>query len=166
MTDRSESTSARDLTARLGSLADENARQADQIRDLSELIHAIAHDLRSPLSVVAGFSQMLASRPAITADAKAQHFVQRVQLGVAHMEQSVQAMIDIGRVSTAPLQCQPLDLGLLAREILEDCAKRDPQRKHLLSIDAGMQPVGDPALVRKLMECLLHNAWKFSAPMV
>ena len=66
MTDRSESTSARDLTARLGSLADENARQADQIRDLSELIHAIAHDLRSPLSVVAGFSQMLASRPAIS----------------------------------------------------------------------------------------------------
>jgi light-regulated signal transduction histidine kinase (bacteriophytochrome) len=165
MTDRSESLSAQDLTARLASLALENVRQAEQVRDLSELIHAISHDLRSPLSVVAGFSQMLASRPAITDDAKAQHFVQRVQLGIGHMEQSVQAMIDIGRVITAPLQRQPLDLSALARNILDDCAKRDPQRKTVLSIDPGMQPTGDVALVRQLLECLLDNAWKFSAPM-
>src|SRR5207244_12288065 len=56
------------------------------------------------------------------------------------------------------------DVAAIATGIVDDLRARDPRRAVTVSIEPQLDARADARLVRALLENLLGNAWKFTAP--
>lgn len=133
-------------------------------QELEAFSYSVSHDLRSPLNTVDGFSRLLAKQlDAGSTPEKVQHYLSRIQAGVAQMGRLIEDLLSLAQVSRMQLRDETVDLSALAREIAEECRGRNPERVADISIANGLQARGDGRLLRVVMENLLGNAWKFTS---
>jgi PAS domain S-box-containing protein len=130
--------------------------------ELEAFSYSVSHDLRSPLATLQGFSQRLAQRLAGSGDATSVHYAQRIARTALHMGELVDGLLSMAQVSRGPLQREPVDLGELAAEILEQHRRSAPGRRVQTRIAPGLLVQADRRLMRSLLENLLGNAWKFT----
>lgn len=131
-------------------------------KELESFSYAVSHDLRSPLSTIDGFSSLLDQRIGAQ-DAQGRHYITRVRQAVRHMGDVIDAMLMLAKVSQASLNRQAVDLSALAGSALAACQEREPGREVRLEIQPQLMVMGDPRLLRQVLDNLLGNAWKFSA---
>lgn len=135
-------------------------------QELESFCYSVSHDLRSPLSAVDGFASLLEhsieSLSGPLAD-KSQQYLKRIRTGVVQMGELIDALLSLARLARTPLKHERVDLSALAREVLTSCQERDPTRVLQADIAPGLSAMGDPRLMRQLLDNLLGNAWKFSA---
>jgi PAS domain S-box-containing protein len=136
-------------------------------QELEAFSYSVSHDLRSPLNTVDGFSRLLAKQlaPQLAGDAgeKVQHYLTRIQAGVAQMGQLIEDLLSLSHVTRAPLRTEPVDLSVMAHSLLDEWQARQPERQVAVHIESGLQAEADGRLVRVAMENLLTNAWKFTS---
>lgn len=132
-------------------------------RELAAFSYSVSHDLRSPLSAIDGFSRLLARQSGMAAQPQAQHYLTRIQAGVAQMGQMIEGLLALAQVSRASLRSEPVRLDRIARDILERLQASQPDRRVAVTVEEGLTLDGDPRLLQVAMENLLGNAWKFSA---
>ncbi|MDP3170590.1 MAG: PAS domain S-box protein, partial [Polaromonas sp.] len=132
-------------------------------QELEAFSYSVSHDLRSPLNTVDGFSRLLAKQLDQNSSEKVQHYLSRIQAGVAQMGRLIEDLLSLAQVSRMQLREETVDLSAMAREIAEDCRGRDPSRVADIRVDDGLRVQGDPRLIRVVMENLLGNAWKFTS---
>lgn len=133
-----------------------------------EFLRAVSHDLRAPLRHVTSYGPLVAE---LLQDAGLQgEALQEAQEFLATMDQSARRMgcmldglLALSRISRAPLQCQSVDLGALAREVQAALAASAEGRAVQWHIAADLPSVpGDAALLRQMLAELLGNALKFT----
>ncbi|TAG33119.1 MAG: PAS domain S-box protein [Polaromonas sp.] len=136
-------------------------------RQLEGFSYSLSHDLRTPLSGVDGFCQLLAkSLPQDDNNATAvrqQHYLSRIRSGVVQMGELIDVMLALAQVSRKTLRWEPVDLSALAQTLVSRYQKQEPERSARVYIAPGLQAVGDPQLLRQVLDNLLGNAWKFCA---
>ena len=125
--------------------------------------YTISHDLRSPIRVVEGFGRILKEDYAAALDRVGRDHVDRVIAAALRMNQMIDAMLSLSRLSTQALLRQTVDLSAMAATVIEDLQRQTPEREFSLHIAPGMQAQGDPTLLRIALDNLLGNAWKYSA---
>lgn len=163
--------SIREQQARLqGFNAELEQRVADRTRELQAInlelesfSHSVSHDLRAPLRAISGLSGILASSHAAALDDTGRDYLQRVRAATARMEQLIDDLLDLSRVARDEMHRETVDLSALAREVLAGLRRNAPERSVELQVEDGLQVLGDPRLLRILLENLLGNAWKFTA---
>lgn len=156
---------------RVGSGADErlllwpNEPQAaqDAGSEAAAFSYTVSHDLRAPLRVVEGFARILKEDYGRQFDRIGNDHLDRVLAAAARMNTMIDAMLSLAQLSTQPLARQPVDLSQLAGFIIEDLRRNTPNRAVEASIEPGLRVVGDPTLLRLVLENLLSNAWKYTA---
>jgi signal transduction histidine kinase len=152
------------LNARLDSQVQERTAQLEQAyRDLETFSYAVAHDVRAPLASIAGFAEAL--EPAITAsrDDKALHYLKRIRANALQMDELTRQLLELGRLTRAPLATTRVDLSALAHEVLAGLRDADPQRQVGVTVQPELWARGDRTLLRQVLENLLGNAWKFTS---
>lgn len=154
-----------DLEALNGALdrqVQERTSQLEQAyRDLETFSFAVAHDVRAPLASIAGFAQAL--EPALAgADDKPRHYLRRIQANAAQMDELTRRLLELGRLTRAPLVRRKVDLSALAQDIVVRLREADPDRQAEVAIAPGLSVEGDQTLLRQVLENLLANAWKFT----
>ena len=132
-------------------------------RDLETFSYAVAHDVRAPLASIAGFARALEPAVAAGDNEKHRHYLQRIQSNAAHMDELTRQLLELGRLTRAPLVRQDVDLSALATEVLDGLRETDPARQVVTEVERGLSAPGDRALLRQVLENLLGNAWKFSS---
>lgn len=157
---------SRAAPARIAELEHEVEQLRRRCEDLDGFAHAVAHDLRSPLSALDGFSTLLEESlgdlppPQV---AQARHWAARVRASAQLMGDLIEGLQALAQLSRSPLKCDSVNLSELAEQVLAALAQRHPAPP----IDAVVQPrlehVGDRRLLRQLLENLMDNARKFSA---
>jgi len=60
------------------------------------------------------------------------------------------------------MQLETVNLSVLAHTLAEELKKSDPTRQVEFMIEKDITTVGDPGLLRIVLENLLGNAWKFT----
>ena len=142
-----------------------NAPQAapDGGSEAAAFSYTVSHDLRAPLRVVEGFARILKEDYGRQFDRIGNDHLDRVLAAAARMNTMIDAMLSLARLSTQPLARQPVDLSQLADFIVEDLRRSTPHRVVEASIEPGLRVVGDPTLLRLVLENLLSNAWKYTA---
>ena len=139
------------------------AQLADANKELESFSYSVSHDLRAPLRSLKGFTRILTLDYAgKVLDERALDLMTRMTGSVTRMGQLIEDLLKLSQVSRTALHPRPLDLSALASTILDDLAARDPQRVVDVQIEPGVTAIGDPGLLRLMLENLLGNAWKFT----
>ena len=132
-------------------------------QQLEAFSYSVSHDLRSPLSAIDGFGDLLSKEIGAGAVSdRGKHYLVRIRAGVVQMGDLIDALLSLAQVSRTSLRWEDVDLSALAETVLSGYREREPGRVAQLAIQAGMVVHGDPSLLRQVLDNLLGNAWKFS----
>jgi len=132
-------------------------------QELESFAYSVSHDLRAPLRTIEGFSRLLGERYADRVDETGRDYLARVRAAAGRMDDLIDALLKMSRVSRGPLKLEPLDLVPIARDVVAELRAGQPERTVEVDIEPGLHAVGDAALVRNLLQNLIGNAWKFTA---
>lgn len=152
------------LNRTLESRVEQRTRELTQANhELESFAYIVSHDLRAPLRSIDGFGRILAERYDAVIDAQGQDYLARVRNAAARMDELIDALLKMSRISRGEFKRVPLDLSRMATDVLSELRQTEPGRDVAVRIAPALCADGDPALVRNLLENLLGNAWKFTA---
>ncbi|HVK72107.1 MAG TPA: response regulator [Kofleriaceae bacterium] len=155
-----EERAARRLAEARAALVDELERRNEELDAFS---YTVSHDLRSPLNAIAGFADALARDHAAALPARAAECVARIQAAATRMDDLIDALLELARLSRVEPRRGPVDVSLLAHQVCAELRARDPDRVVELAITDGVTASADGRLLRIVLENLLGNAWKFTS---
>jgi signal transduction histidine kinase len=125
--------------------------------------YTVSHDLRAPIRVVEGFTKILKEDYGRLLDRIGNDHLDRVLGAAARMNSMIDALLALSQLSTQPLAHQPVNMSQLANYLAEDLRRQSPERQVKISIEPDLAVLGDPTLLRVVLENLLGNAWKYTA---
>jgi signal transduction histidine kinase len=79
------------------------------------------------------------------------------------MAELIDALLQLSRVTRAPLEPRLVDLSGMAREIAAELQSSDPERHCEFAIESGIVAEADEKLLEAALQNLLGNAWKFTS---
>jgi signal transduction histidine kinase len=143
-------------------LRDANESLARANRELEAFTASVSHDLRSPLTTIAGQAGLLElSLPDATDEQKRR--LLRIQSSVRQMSELIEALLVLSRISRQTLHREIVDVSALAESIVQDMRQKDPARSVEVVIQPNMAVHGDRRLLGDLFQNLIGNAWKFTS---
>jgi PAS domain S-box-containing protein len=131
-------------------------------RELEAFAYSVSHDLRAPLRGIDGFSQALLEDYADRLDEQGKDYLSRVREASRRMDQLIDDMLKLSRVTRSEIQYEEIDLSSMVRESAAALWKAQPARRVDFRITKGLVIRGDPRLFRLVIDNLLGNAWKFT----
>jgi PAS domain S-box-containing protein len=131
-------------------------------QELEAFSYTVSHDLRSPLTGILGFSQLLSELCAERPDEQCADYVQHILESARRMEQLITTLLDFSRLTHAKPNRETISLSKMAMSICLDLRMKEPERRVTLDIAEGITVNGDARLLRVVLENLLGNAWKYS----
>ncbi len=134
----------------------------------SEILGKVAHDLKNPLGVITGRTEMMTDFLDVTPIA-----ADKVRSQVKHIRDSAErligmvdtlladAMADALNISIRP---EAIDVPLLVREVVETSRPLMEKKAQVVAIDApdDLRVSGDPDRLREAIDNLVSNAIKYS----
>ncbi|HXK51356.1 MAG TPA: PAS domain S-box protein [Caldisericia bacterium] len=130
--------------------------------ELESFAYSVAHDLRTPLRSIAGFSQLLLEDYQNQLDLEGKKYLGKIQKSTHKMGQLIDDLLILARVSRHDIKHEEVDLSSLARQILHGIQEIHPSRKKKINIQKSMISKGDSHLLSIALENILGNAWKFT----
>ncbi|MBJ6802691.1 PAS domain S-box protein [Geomonas propionica] len=146
-----------------GSLRQQTLELQATNRELEAFSYSLSHDLRTPLTTVYTAGQALAEMYRDLLDETGLSLVNAINTGCENMEQFIEAMLVLFRVTRTELACEEVDLGRMADDIIAELRMYDLERSLDWRNEAGMTAWCDPHLARVLLQNLLGNAWKYTS---
>ncbi|MFN7087312.1 MAG: ATP-binding protein [Burkholderiales bacterium] len=141
----------------------ERTRQLEMInKELEAFSYSVSHDLRAPLRAVEGFSRLLQQKYGQALDESANDYLQRIQRAALRMNELVDDLLKLSRISRTEIKRETIDLSIMAQAILKELRDGAPERAVDITVEDGLAVNGDARLLRIMMENLLGNAWKFT----
>jgi len=132
------------------------------VRELEAFSYTVAHDLRSPLRAMNGFSQYLLGHYRDQLDERGRDYLTRIRMAAQRLGRLIDDLLDLTRLSRIPMNVEEVNLSALAREAIEALRRRNPQRRVTVEIAPGLTARGDRGMLRMALGHLLDNAWKFT----
>ena len=131
-------------------------------KELESFAYSLAHDLRTPLRGIDGFSQVLLEDYSDIIDEEGKNHLQRVRSASQRMSRIIDDILHLLKLSRTEMKHENVDLSQIARSICDDLRESDPDRKATFIINSGLETYGDVQMIREVLENLLGNAWKFT----
>jgi len=147
--------------------ANETLRQADLAK--SELISTVAHELRTPITSITGFSKLLLrGKPGPLSEEQAQ-FCQIIHKNSENLEHLITDLLDITKLEQGRLEMrsETLSLNALIKESVLPLQAALPEHERRLSVILPEQAItvrGDRMRLLQVINNLLSNAHKYSPP--
>ncbi len=145
-----------DLTTRAAEL--ENAN-----REMEAFSYSVSHDLRIPLTVISGYSQVIRELCAAQLNEQCLGFIQEIQKGSEHMNELIDTLLNLCGLARRELHRETVDLSGIAHSVAAELALTALERRVSFQIANGISVNGDGKLLRVVLENLLGNAWKYTA---
>lgn len=130
--------------------------------ELEAFSYSVAHDLRAPLRSIDGFSQALLEDCAGSLDDQGKVYLGYVRESAQQMAQLIDDLLALSRVTRSELHRAPINLAAIAKTVLAQLQRNEPDRIVDVVIPEKMTAHGDAGLIRIVLENLLGNAWKFT----
>jgi signal transduction histidine kinase len=145
-----------------GHLRERGRREAEQARAVAlhqELLGIVGHDLRSPLSAIAGSAALLARAPDLPSSGV--RLAQRIVSSAGRMSRLVRDLLDLTRVRAAgglPISPEQVDLGELCRRIAQEVRTARPDALIACDEEGDLRGEWDPGRLEQLVSNLVTNA--------
>ncbi len=123
-----------------------------------------AHDLRSPLEIVVGFSELLASAYAGQLDDEARDMIASIVSGVHVMDGMLDGLLVHCGLDAAEASVVEVSLDDVIHSAIKHLGPQIEGRNAAVTVDPMPWVVGDPAQLQILFQNLVANALKFVRP--
>jgi signal transduction histidine kinase len=146
------------VTRLVVSLRDAQARRlSDRMR--SDLVATVAHELRSPLTGVKGFTSTLLSKWDRFNDEQRRLMLQTVDADADRLTRLIAELLDVARIESGrlTLRRRPVDLGVATRRVLSTYPLADHRAMWLVTAEVPEVWV-DPDKYAQVLTNLLDNA--------
>lgn len=132
-------------------------------RELEQFSWSVAHDLRSPLSVIANYNTafLRGAQSRMTVDDR--EALLRIDANVVRMKEMIDALLGLAQVSRSELKVEEVDLAYVSAQIAQELRQTSPDRKVDIDVQGPMRVCGDRRLLTIAMDNLIGNAWKFTS---
>jgi PAS domain S-box-containing protein len=143
------------------------AQQAIRVRD--EFLSLAAHELKTPITSIIGYLQVLQRRAKrdSSADERNDRALHTISEQAARLNQLVNSLFDLSRIQLGQLKLDRsiMDLGALVQRLVDDT--QPTLERHTLTLECttdGMPLLvqGDALRLEQVVQNLLHNAIKYS----
>lgn len=138
-------------------------RLAEAHRELEAFSYAVAHDVRTPLRGIDGFSQLVLEDHGEVLPPEGLAQLRRVRAGAQRMAELIDDVLYLAWLARCECKRQHVDVTAIVDSILSARMRAEPERSVDVVVEEGMFAEADPYLVRLVFDCLLDNAWKFTA---
>ncbi len=144
-------------------LLDSRSRELEASnQELESYSYSIAHDLRTPLRSIIGFSQILQDKLGERLSDDETDLLDRIVKGGKRMAALLDDILQLSRITRRELAVKNIDLSALAQAQVAALRQAEPQRSVDIQIQPGMRATADPRLLAVALQNLLENAWKFT----
>lgn len=136
-------------------------------RNKLEFIQVAAHELRTPVTVLKGYANVLGSFPGIKDNPALDEMLEGINKGVDRMHEVVNLMLDVTRIDAETLQAAsvPVPLKQFVNDVAHGFEKAAAERniEIIVNHNADTPKVNaDPTLVQKALYHLIVNAIKYT----
>ncbi len=130
----------------------------------NEFVAVVAHDLRSPMSVISGFARTLGHQWELMGDAQKREILTIIAENTESLAVLVEDVLQVARMESGDLRydMQPFDIVGLASRIVRDFQSLGRQKLRLESEAQLPQAHGDQDRIWQVLTNLVTNAMKFS----
>ncbi|MBG0822553.1 MASE4 domain-containing protein [Planomonospora sp. ID91781] len=144
-------------------LAARNAqlRQANALRD--HLVAVVSHELRSPLTAVRGFLEIIEDHPGLGPERTGQ-MIARSQTLLTRLTMLTEDLLTVPSLEAGGLRVEPQPVDL--RQAMAECAALFPEASITVDCPAGPPVLADPLRLQQIIGNYVRNALKYGAPPV
>jgi len=137
-------------------------KELDRIK--SEFVTTVSHDLRSPLTAILGYVELIERSGGL--NIQQEEFIRRVQLSVGQITDLVSNLLDLGRIEAGLDEAkEKTPIAVLARYALESMRSTAEGKGLILESDIPEElpmVLGAPLRLRQMIGNLLDNAVKYT----
>jgi len=138
-------------------------KELDRLK--SEFVSTVSHDLRTPLTTVQGYIELLDRVGPLNQMQRS--FIDKAMGSLAHITALISDLLDIGRIEAGydleMCPCRLEQLVLEAVEIFKPKAALDGIELQLLQVDSDLWVMGNSRRLRQVLNNLLSNALKYNS---
>jgi PAS domain S-box-containing protein len=130
-----------------------------------ELVSTLAHELRSPLTSVKGFTSTLLHRWERFTDDQKREMLKTVNMDADRVTRLIKELLDVSRIDAGRLELRrkEFDLAAMAEGIVGRFALTHDRHQFQLTFPDGFPPVyADPDKIEQVLTNLVENAVKYS----
>jgi signal transduction histidine kinase len=138
------------------------AEMAAAIRELEAFSYSVSHDLRGPLRGIDGFSLILLEDYGERLDDAGREHLRRIRAGTQRLGKIIDDLLQLARVTRTNLEPGPVDLSVIAADVVTRLRERHPERTVAVDIQPNLIAFGNRDLLATALENLLGNAWKYT----
>ncbi|MEK7622168.1 MAG: ATP-binding protein [Patescibacteria group bacterium] len=142
-------------------------REIDQAK--TELVSLASHQLRTPLSAINWYAEMLIGQEVGTLTEKQKEYLENLSAANHRMIELVNSLLNVSRIDlgTFAIDPTPIDFASIGKSVLAELEPQILVKKLVVQVahDPNLPSVSaDPKLVRIIFQNLLSNAVKYTAP--
>jgi chemotaxis family two-component system sensor kinase Cph1 len=142
-------------------LAAVSEKLTESNKELEAFSYSVSHDLRAPFRHIVGYAQLLKKFEAERLSDKARRYIDTIVESALSAGTLVDNLLSFSQMGRSTLHLSNVDV----RQLVEDVRKRmapDESRAIEWKIDTLPAAIGDPLMLRLVIQNLLENAVKFS----
>lgn len=132
--------------------------------ELEQFAFVASHDLQEPLRKIQAFGDRLKTKCAAVNLDEGRDYLDRMQSAAARMQTLIYDLLTFSRVISRTEPFVPVDLKIVAGEVLSDLEVRIEKCKGRVEVGDLPMIEADALQMRQLLQNLIGNALKFHAP--
>lgn len=138
-------------------------------RAKTEFVSLASHQLRTPLSAIRWYSEMLLSKYVGELNEKQRQYVKEIYSGNLRMVELVNALLNVSRIDlgTFAVEPEPVNLVEICDSVIMELTPGINERKQTVERIYSSAPatyIADPKLIRIVFQNFLSNAVKYTQP--
>jgi two-component system NtrC family sensor kinase len=139
-------------------------KELDRLK--SEFVSTVSHDLRTPLTTIQGYVELL-DRVGPLNEMQV-NFIDKALNSLSHITALISDLLDIGRIEAGyDLEMGPIRVGELVETVAEDVEVEAAQADIEIRVDVADAPLiswGNARRLRQVIDNLVNNAIKYNNP--
>lgn len=137
-------------------------KELDRIK--SDFVNTVSHDLRSPLTAILGYVELIERVGPVNHQQK--DFIQRVQLSVYNITSLINDLLDLGRIEAGfDARNEIVPFSAIIQYAVDGLSGRAKDKSQTLKVDIAPdlpQMLGNPIRLRQMVNNILANAIRYT----